>query len=470
MSVTLSLGLFIQRRYNPLNGLFVAGILILLVAPLSLVDVGFQLSFAAALAILLFHERLAVLLAGPRASGLVNRFIVSPISVTAAASLGTAPLVTYYFYRLPLVALIANLLVVPLVGIALPWGMLVMVAHLFSHTLTSFLSQPLDYLVTAIRLLAERIGGFAWSAPVVGRPSPLLIVWFYVLVLLAYFALTRRWARKALLFTAVAGAGVWVWSSALQPPRLRVTFLDTIQGDATFIEFPDGRRMLIDAGSSNDFWLPQFLRSHGVGRLDLLAISHPDPHVCAGVENLIDLIPIRTCLVPIDSTGEPAFDSLIHDLKRRGTQVLTVGEGDRLSGSCDYSSYSLLSTHYSLFSAEFLHPAPLHRQYYLDHLLSANDLSLVLRLSAGSDTILMAGDMDNPGLIAEQSAHANWLHAPHQGSIRANNDVLLDEVQPRDVVITGWYRTKPQLSARCASRGITVHNLRADGALTLNLR
>ncbi len=469
MAIALSLGRFTQRRYEPLNGLYVAGLILLLWSPMALSDVGFQLSFAAALAILLFHERMVALLGGPRASGLVNRFIVSPISVTATASLGTAPLVIYYFYRLPLVALIANLLVVPLVGIALPWGMLVMVVHLFSHTITSFLSQPLDYVVTAMRLLAERIGGLSWSAPVVGRLSPLLIIWFYVLVLLAYFALTRKWARKALLFTAVAGAGVWTWSSALQPHRLRVTFLDTIQGDATFVEFPDGRRMLIDAGSADDFWLTQFLRSHGVHQLDLLAISHPHPHVCAGVENLVDLIPIRTCLVPIDSSGEPAFDALINDLKKRGTKVITVGNGELLS----VASSSLTPEPRSptpVFTAEFLHPAPLHRQYYLDRLLSANDLSLVLRLSAGSDTILMAGDLDNPGLIAKQSAHANWLHAPHQGSIRANNDVLLDEVQPRDVVITGWYRTKPQLSARCASRGITVHNLRVDGALVLEPR
>ena len=479
MAFALYLGLFIQRRYDPLNGYFVAGICILLLSPISLFEVGFQLSFAAVLAILLFFDWsrnndrswFTTLKERPR----LSLWVVSPLSFAASVLLGVTPLIAYYFYRVPVLSLVTMPLALGLLELALPWGLLLMITSTFSSAFTSFLSQPLDYVLTATRWLIERIGSLPWSAPVVGRPSPLLIVWLYVLVLLGYFALTRKWARKTLLLTAVAGAGIWTWSSALQPHPLRVTFLDTLKGDATFVEFPDGRRMLIDAGSADDFWLPQFLRSHGVSRLDLLAISHPDRHVCAGVENLIDLIPIRTCLVPIDSSGEPAFDSLIHDLKKRRTQVITVGEGDRLSAASSSLTpasfpYSLLSTHYSLFTAEFLHPTPLLRQFYRDGLLSANDLSLVLRLSAGPDTILMAGDLDDAGLIADQSAHANWLHAPHQGSIRANSDLLFDSVHPRDVVVSGWYRLKPKLLDRSAARGITIHNLRSTGALALDLR
>jgi competence protein ComEC len=462
MCIVVTLGLATQRPYNPRNGLFVAGVAILVLAPQSLFDVGFQLSFAAALAILLFYEPLEGLMHKNVMPHVVGRLVIAPLAVSISACFGVMPLIAYYFYRIPVLSFLASVVAVFLLGIALPWGTLLMVVHVLSYSLTSFLSAPLNILLSALRWLSEGISRIPWSAPVVGRPSPLLIVWFYVLILLGYFALTRRWARKALLFTAVAGAGIWTWSSALQPHPLRVTFLDTIHGDATFVEFPDGHKMLTDAGSADDFWLPQFLRSHGVSRLDLLVVSHPHPHVCAGVENIVGLIPIRTCLVPIDSSGEPAFDSLIHDLKRRGTQVITVGEGDRLSAT----SSSLTP----VFTAEFLNPTPLDRQYYLDHLLSANDLSLVLRLSAGSDTILMAGDLDNPGLIADQSTHANWLHAPHQGSVRSNSDLLLDSVRPRDVVVSGWYRLKSKFLDRCAARGITVHNLRANGALSLDLR
>ena len=357
--------------------------------------------------------------------------------------LGTAPLIAYYFYRVPLASFLGNLLVVPLIGLALPWGLLVMITDTFSHGLTSFLSLPLDHLLSGITRLTEIIGGFSWSAPVVGRPSLLLVVWLSSLILLAFFALTRKWARKALLFTAVAGAGIWLWSGVLQPHHLRVTFLDTLRGDATFIEFPNGRRMLIDAGSENDFWLTSFLRSRGVTRLDLLAVTHPDPHVCAGVKNLLGQTAVENCLVPIDACGEPVYDSLLQRMQRAGTQVLTIGRGDRLSG---------VGTDVGI-----MHPAPLHRRFFADRALSANDLSLVMRLESEKDTTLLAGDLDNPALIAGLPIQAGWLRAPHQGGIRANRDLLLDSVRPRDVVVSGWNRLKPAFLA---------HALRAASPFT----
>ena len=456
MSITLSLGLFTQRRYEPLNGLCIAGLMLLLLSPMSLFDVGFQLSFAAALAIVLFQPAIRGRFGRLTDRHALDNWLISPISVTAAASIGTMPLIAFYFYRLPILSFIANLLVVPLVGLALPWGLLVMVADAFSHGLTSFLSLPLDHLLSGITRLTEIIGGFSWSAPVVGRPSLLLVVWLSSLILLAFFALTRRWARKALLFAAVTGAGIWLWSGVLQPHHLRVTFLDTLRGDATFVEFPNGRRMLIDAGSENDFWLTSFLRSRGVTRLDLLAITHPDPHVCAGVENLLGQTAVENCLAPIEACGEPAFDSLLQRMQRDGTHILTIGRGDRLSG---------VGT-----DIDIIHPAPLHRRFFADRALSANDLSLVMRLESEKDTVLLAGDLDNPALIAGLPIQAGWLRAPHQGSIRANRDLLFDSVRPHDVVVSGWNRPKPAFLDRCAARGIRVHNLRANGALTLDLR
>jgi competence protein ComEC len=453
MSVTLSLGLFIQRRYDPVNGLFIAGIGILLLSPPSLFEVGFQLSFAAALAILLFYPHIKALFGTLSHRRHIDRWVLSPAAVTASGQLGTAPLVAYYFYRLPLVSFLANLLVVPLVGIALPWGMLLMITDTFSHRLTAFLGPPLDVILSAITWLTQRIGGFSWSAPVVGRPSLLLIVWFYALILLVFLALTRKWARRPLLYAALAGVAAWVWIGALEPTRTRVTFLDTVRGDATFFEFPNGRRLLVDAGSADDYWLESFLRSRGVSRLDLLAITHPHPHVCAGIENLLTQVPVRDCLVPIDSSGDPGFDSLIARLRQSGTRILVAGRGDRLSGVG--------------VDARFAHPAPLLRRYFLDRLLDANDLSLVLRLAFPRDTFLLAGDLDNAGLLRDEPVQANWLLAPHQGSIRANSDRLFDQVRPREIVVSGRYRPRPGFLDRCAARGIRVRNLRAGGSLTL---
>lgn len=98
----------------PLNTLAAAGVLMLLYNPCWLFDVGFQLSFCAVAAILLFHPLI------DNRITLTNRFakyVWSLISVSIAAQIGTAPLVLLYFSRYSTHFLLTNLLVIPLVSI-----------------------------------------------------------------------------------------------------------------------------------------------------------------------------------------------------------------------------------------------------------------------------------------------------------------------------------------------------------------
>ena len=121
-------GVAICRRIDPYNTLAAAALLMLFVDPFSLFDVGFQLTFAAVLFILLLAPRIARLLY------VEHRWIAIPwrlVAVSLAAQVGTFPLCCYYFGRISLVFLFANLfltlaasLLIPtaLVWVALPVG------------------------------------------------------------------------------------------------------------------------------------------------------------------------------------------------------------------------------------------------------------------------------------------------------------------------------------------------------------
>ena len=122
------IGVALRRTPDPYNTLAAAALLMLFVDPFSLFDVGFQLTFAAVLFILLLTPRIACLIDVRR------RWIALPwrlVAVSLAAQVGTFPLCCYYFGRISLVFLFANLfltlaasLLIPtaLVWVALPVG------------------------------------------------------------------------------------------------------------------------------------------------------------------------------------------------------------------------------------------------------------------------------------------------------------------------------------------------------------
>lgn len=104
----------LRRESSSVNSLALAAMLLLLVNPYTLFDVGFQLSFASVLAILVIVPLFERLL--PDGYMLTHRlqgWLLGLLFVSVAAQVGTAPLVAYYFGRLPLYFLVTNLVAIP---------------------------------------------------------------------------------------------------------------------------------------------------------------------------------------------------------------------------------------------------------------------------------------------------------------------------------------------------------------------
>jgi competence protein ComEC len=454
MAASASIGLFVERRYDALNGLCIAGLLILLASPLALFDVGFQLSFVATAALVLFYGKIIALFDRRQTSRFLMKWVVSPFAVTLAATLGTAPLILWYFSRVSLLSLFANLVVVPLVGSALPLGILTVVTDAFSHGLASVLAQTLNLNLSAILWFTEKVGSLSWSALTIGRPHVLVVVWLYGLILLLVFV-HQAWARKAFVVTALLGIAVIVWSGTFRSPSLRVTFLDTEEGAATYVEFPNGRNMLFDVGRSRDNVVATFLESRGVSRLDLLVLSHPHAHVYAGVPDLLGRLSVSRAVVPVESSDDAGYRAVIRTLRRSGAEVVVAGRGDSILGA---------GTDILVMS-----PTPWLRQSFWERQLNANDLSLVLRLEYQGFALLLPGDLDHAALLDDMPIRAQVLKSPHQGSIIANSELLLARASPGHVVVAGRLRIRPQVSERLHRRGIALHNVRQDGARVLTI-
>ncbi len=185
----LSLG---HREKMSVNTLAFVAIVMLVINPYALYDMGFQLSFLAVLAIVLFNPLFRELIPLP----ILQRHrwldgLWSLTTVSLSAQLGTAPLVAYYFSRLPVVFLLSNFIVIPLASLILYLALLLvalcwwswaaaLVAQLLSGTVL-LMSTLLSWLAT---LPACSIGGLHLSS--------VQVFLIYILIACGYVLLNLR--------------------------------------------------------------------------------------------------------------------------------------------------------------------------------------------------------------------------------------------------------------------------------------
>lgn len=265
--------------------LLLAAAITLACNPRAAEDPGWQLSFAAVIAMLLL---VGAIVARLRRGG-VPRGLAQALAVTIAATLGTAPLIALHFERLSLVSLPANLLAAPAVAPVM-WlgtvaGSLGQVAPPLAAGVADIAALPLGYLTW----LAEHAAALPFAEIELPSPGTWLTVAIYAAAAVAALCwrASAAWRSErardsprprlrrgcvALALAAVV-AGLASTMRAPRPPQdLTVTFLAVGQGDATLIQH--GRAaVLVDTGPPGGPIL-KLLRAAGVRRLDVLVATH----------------------------------------------------------------------------------------------------------------------------------------------------------------------------------------------------
>ena len=452
MACSLLLSAPAQRRPSPVASLCSAGILLLLIDPAMLFDVGAQLSFAATLGIALVVGPAEQLSGKAVRARLLKRWVLAPMIVSFAATLATAPLLLHHFSRAQLLAFVTSTVVVPLVGLAMPLGIIVLLANLVSHWLASVFAQSLWLVLLALLKLALFMGRLDWAIWEPGRLPWLWVAWAYLLGLLALKA-NRERVRTGFAALLVSGLCVMAWQGVLRKPGNSATFLDPKQGEAILLEDSLGRRILFDAGVNGTGVLRDYLRGRGIHRLDAVVVTHPDNDHYGGLLDLPARLRIGRLLVPTTESQDPDYQGLLARLRDRGTEVVVVGKGTRLTGFG--------------FQVDFLWPYHATREQFSAGAARTNDLSLVASVVHGKFRMLLTGDLDDPELLAGEDLHADLLKSPHHGSLKGNPPSLYERVRPDHVLVMGRYPTPARLERRFEGTAVNYFNTRVDGAVTL---
>ena len=151
----VAIGNHLRRSVNIYHTLLVSILLILLVQPFFLFDVGFQLSYIALFFIIWFQPLLATIW---KPKSKVVQYIWGILTVSFAAQIGTLPLSIYYFHQFPGLFFITNLIIIPLMGIIMSLGVLVMVlaaVNTAPFLMTKILEWCIFYLNKIVHAIAS---------------------------------------------------------------------------------------------------------------------------------------------------------------------------------------------------------------------------------------------------------------------------------------------------------------------------
>jgi competence protein ComEC len=149
----VAIGQHLRRSVNIYHTLLVSILLILLVQPSFLFDVGFQLSYLALFFIIWFHPLLSSLW---EPKNKISKYIWDILSVSFAAQIGTLPLSLYYFHQFPGLFFITNLVIIPLTGFIMGLGVVVMVLAFFNYC-PFFLSKALEWSLFVVDKIIHTI-------------------------------------------------------------------------------------------------------------------------------------------------------------------------------------------------------------------------------------------------------------------------------------------------------------------------
>lgn len=388
-----------------------AAVLLLLYNPLWLLDVGFQLSFAATGGLIFIYPQLKERLAFIKWSLVREGF-----AITLAVQLATLPLLVWYFNQLSLVTFAANILLVPameflviaaLAGLCLPF------AGTFIIYAAGLAMQP---LLNAVHFLA------GVPAAVLNLPHlPLACCVLYYLALSACFK--QDWftaaERRMTLLLCSLGITVLLAAKSLAPVPFTVHFIDVGQGDAALVQTSAGQNIIVDCGGlQGDFdtgsrILVPYLRYLGIDKLDLLALSHGHHDHAGGAAGLARLVKVDKLLLPQEKPSEDVQRLLRYI---RPQDVITVRAG---------SVYTLGSCRIEVLASGRSEGG-------------GNESSVIMRVAEKDGSILFTGDADESIELAaaDKIKPADVLKVAHHGSNYSSTDVFLKQARPKLAVIS----------------------------------
>lgn len=404
----------------------------LFIQPRMLFSVGFLLSFIVCFFLIV-------------SSSLIKEYHSSTIKMyfflTFISEYAVIPVILYYFFEIPTLSLLANLIFIPFYTvIVLPFLLVLYVLSFVFPPFISFFSFPLDAVILLSDKLVLKLSNFPFSTIILGRPS-FFFMCAYSLSLPIFFYLYENLAktvRKWLYCLPLLLLSVQFLNN-IYPPKGEITFIDVGQGDSILIQLPYNKgTYLIDTGGTVNFpkedWQKRkdpyevgaktvvpFLKSKGIRTIDKLILTHGDLDHIGGSTAIIEQLRVKEIMYPnVKGDWSVEEEHLLKLVEKKRIPIRFMQAGQK----------------WSTGKESFMVLAPIEKEN-----LTKNNSSIVIFAKIAGITWLLTGDLEKEGELALMNKYPdlreiNVLKVGHHGSKTSSTSVFIEQLRPKIAVIS----------------------------------
>jgi competence protein ComEC len=501
MAIIFMIAIILGKDKDLYNSLSLAALIILLISPYSLFDISFQLSFMAVWAIIFITPRLTAMLYYDKKEDTTTRkhfinkiykniFIF--IIVSLSATLGTIPLIVFYFNRVTTVVLLSNLILIPILGIiAIPMCMAIIVAVPLSQALALFFLNISTFIVHISISLIDFFASMPGSSFFISTPTVLEITAYYLFLIATVkfidvmkkkseenssgkSIIRPQWYGIAIMALTVFFIidAICLYANDKMNDKLKVTIIDVGQGSATLIEFPKGEKMLIDGGGAHDnvfdigkYVVAPFLWHERIRKIDIVVLTHPHPDHLNGLIYILSHFNVDE----VWTNGEPAEIDTYKKLMK------IIKEYKILHRIVSKESVDIIINNVTINILNPLETVAIENNIPRKFDETNND-AIVLKFTFGNIGILLTSDISEvtETRLAKYCKNINSqiISVPHHGGFTSSTMPFLNAVKPEIALVScgrdNIYKDPhPDVLIRYANIGTKVLRTDKHGAISI---
>lgn len=439
MSIIVLGANLLYRKPDIWTNISVSLLVILIINPFAINEIGLQLSYLGTIGIILFNKNIESFLNKIK----INSKISKLLSVTISAQIMIMPIMIYKFNIMSLTFFISNVLASPFLGISIILGFITIFISLIFFNLAKVLAILLSSSLEILIAISEFTAKLPLSSILIKTPYIFTLISIYCLVLILNYIysiynlktnlrlfqkqilkrIKKRNIKKLLSITIslIIVFNIFSFYYSLIPKDLKIHFIDVGQGDSCLIITPKNKKILIDGGEGEPGVLLSYLLDRRIKTIDYIVISHFDSDHCNGLIEVIENLNVKNILISKQAYFCDEYKNIANIINSKKIKVTFVKQGDVLSIDKNVK----LNIFYPTEELEY------------DDL---NNNSIVAKLTYNTFSILFTGDIEKSeenllNKYKNGELESNVIKVAHHGSKTSSSEKIIKAVKPKVALI-----------------------------------